>query len=408
MNVLYLHQYFVPPDGSGGTRSFEMARRLVQAGHDVELITSDAFFPSCYDFQTSPSTLWLDGIKLRVLKVDYSNKMSFRRRVLAFLQFAFQATRTLKHVAPPDVIFASSTPLTIALPAVFAKRRFRCPMVFEVRDLWPELPIAVGALRNPVARVAARRLEHWAYDHADHIVALSPGMKEGVVRAGYRPDRISVIPNGCDLELFSSGDAGSFLERHPYLKGGPIVTYAGTLGPINHVRYLVDIAAAMLERTPSVRFLVAGDGREAAGVRARAVDRGVLGRNFWMIPPLPKTRIPDLFAASSIITSLFVDLPAMQANAANKFFDGLAAGRPLMINYSGWQAELIRDREAGLVVPPTQPEQAAAQLEALLEDRPRWERACRAARQLAAERFDRDRLAGQLRGVLETAAHAST
>ena len=197
MKIIYLHQYFNTLEMSGGTRSYEMARRLAAAGHEVHMVTSWRS-----DDGRSPEWFVTDesGIKTHWLPVPYSNHMSYRERISAFFRFAFLAMSKAKELGG-DVIFATSTPLTIAIPAVFASRKKKIPMVFEVRDLWPELPIAMGALRNPVLQWLAHRLERWAYKNAEAVVALSPGMKYGVVNTGYPANRVAVIPNSSDLSL---------------------------------------------------------------------------------------------------------------------------------------------------------------------------------------------------------------
>src|SRR6056297_1681368 len=307
MHILYLHQYFVPPDGDGGTRSLEMGKRLVKAGHEVTLITSSAYFPGSYSFQNTVTEMEIEGIKLRVLKVPYSNNMSFIRRIMSFISFAVRSISETKKCRNIDIIFATSTPLTIAIPAILGKKKHKCPMVFEVRDLWPELPIAIGALKNPLMKWASRWLEKFAYKNSDSIVALSPGMKEGVAKTGYPVEKISVIPNSCDIDLFdvpeSRGEA--FLEKHSELKGEALITYAGTLGIINGVDYLVDIAAAMLDINKNVRFAIFGKGREKEKVLAKAEKMGVLNRNLFIYPPLPKKEMPDLLSATTVATSLF-------------------------------------------------------------------------------------------------------
>ena len=146
MRITYLHQYFNTPDMSGGTRSYEMARRLVARGHEVNMVTSWR----TDDGRKKPFETVEDGIRVQWLPVPYSNAMSYAQRLVAFGRFVVASTRRAAAL-PSDIVFATSTPLTIALPAVYAARRQRVPMVFEVRDLWPELPIAMGALRNPVA-----------------------------------------------------------------------------------------------------------------------------------------------------------------------------------------------------------------------------------------------------------------
>lgn len=399
MKILYLHQYFNTPAMSGGTRSYEMALRLVRAGHEVHIITS------CRDDDHAHRNWWtemVEGIHVHWLNVPYSNKLSYTKRIKAFVHFAWAAARKA-HQIGGHIVFATSTPLTIAFPGVYASKRLKIPMVFEVRDLWPELPVAVGALKNPLIIAMAKWLERFAYRHSSHIVALSPGMAAGVSALGYPVDQISVIPNGADISLFQDiPKAGnSFLAEHPELADGPLVLYAGTLGIINGVSSLVDIAGEMQQIDKTVRFLIVGDGKEFSLIEKKAIDIGVLSENLWILPPRAKKEMPALLAATTVATSLFVDLPEMWNNSANKFFDALAAGKPVMINYQGWQARLLEESGAGIVVPPDSPVRAAKLLHGLLKDEQRMNNAQKAARCLADTRFNRDALAAQLLALLE-------
>src|SRR5690554_339293 len=210
---------------SGGTRSYEMARRMVAAGHEVHMVTS-------IRNNDSNQKSWLStdeaGINVHWYPVPYSNHMSFLQRIKAFFAFAFAAQKKAASLQG-DVVFATSTPLTIALPAVFTARKLKVPMVFEVRDLWPEMPIAMGALKNPLLQWTAKKLEHWAYQNSAAVVALSPGMKEGVVKAGYPANRVAVIPNSSDNLEFrqDSETAKQFRSKRAWLGDRPLLIYAG-------------------------------------------------------------------------------------------------------------------------------------------------------------------------------------
>ncbi|WP_366556750.1 glycosyltransferase family 4 protein [Aquibaculum sediminis] len=399
LRILYLYQYFTTPETYGGTRAYEMGRRLAAQGHDVQVVTS---WPE-EDGRRGWFQTWEAGMRVHWVPIPYSNLLSYQDRMRAFFTFAWQAARKAATM-PADLIFATSTPLTIALPAVYAARRQGIPMVFEVRDLWPELPIAIGALRNPAAISAARWLERFAYRNAEAVVALSPGMHAGIAATGYPADRITVIPNSCDNGFFSKvsrEEARAWLfARHPELQGGPLVGYTGTLGHINAVAYLVEMAALAQSQGSRLRFAVFGEGAEQDMIKALAQEKGVLGRNLWLYPPLPKRDMPYVLGALDLATSLFKNLPEMRHNSANKFFDALAAGRPVLINYGGWQAELLEESGAGLVAPPSKPHFALWQAEELLGAPGRLAAAEEAARTLARERFDRDLLAGQLSDLL--------
>ena len=402
MHVLYLHQHFVSPEQPGGTRSYEMARRLVARGHRVTLLGTIA---RSRGRGPGVEHRVLEGIELRLAAVPYDNAMGPRARMAAFGRYAAWASAQLMRHRP-DVILASSTPLTVALPGLWGRLWHRVPMVFEVRDLWPELPLAIGALRSPVSRTLARGLAWAAYRGAAEVIALSPGMADGVAAWGVPRSRITVIPNGCDREAFAVEPERVAAERWRHFPGlepeQPLVLYAGTLGWMNDVGWLVELAGAVASIDPRIRFAIVGDGAQREAIAARARARGVLERVLWMHPSVPKRQMPGVLAAATVATSLFRPVPAMVHNSANKLFDALAAGRPVAINYGGWQARMLRESGAGLAVPHAV-EPAADALVSLLHDRPRLVAAGEAARRLATERFDRDQQAERLEGVLHRA-----
>jgi glycosyltransferase involved in cell wall biosynthesis len=399
MRIAYLHQYFNTPEMSGGTRSYEMARRLVAAGHEVDLVTARR------DGGDAAVEI-VDGIRVHWLPVAYDNAMGYGRRLAAFAAFALAAARRAATL-DVDVVFATSTPLTIAIPGVWAARRRRVPFVFEVRDLWPGLPIAVGALRNPVAIALARRLERWAYRRADALVALSPGMRDGIVEAGGAAARVTVIPNSADLAHFHPDPVAGrrFRAEQGLPEAALLVTYAGTLGRINGVDWLVHLARELRDAR-DIHFLLVGDGHDVDAVRAAAADDGTLGVTVHLAGRLPKREMAAVLAATDVAVSVFRPLPEMEANSANKVFDALAAGCCVAINYGGWQEALLADSGAGLRL-PREPAAAAAVLRELASDRDRVEAAGRAARALAEAHFDRDdharALEGVLRGVVDEA-----
>jgi glycosyltransferase involved in cell wall biosynthesis len=377
----------------GGTRSYEFARRLVERGHEVHMIAGE---PDGDRARISTES----GIVVHWLPVSYDNSMTYRRRLWAFIGFVCRAAAVagrLRH----DLVFATSTPLTVAIPGAYAALRRRVPMVLEVRDVWPELPIAVGALGSPVSRWAAHRLEAWAYHRAAHVIALSPGMADSI-RRRFADVAVTVVPNSSDRALFAEADRAGVLLRGvtPWLKDRPLVLYAGTLGLVNGVDYLVRMAARLADTDPDVRIVILGDGGMRDEVRGLAAELGVLDQNLFMLGPVAKVEVVAFFGACDLAVSVFVNIPELGDNSPNKVFDAFAAGRPVAVNHGGWIAELIAASGAGLVLPPEDPRGAAAAVAAFVRDRA----ACRAARTaayaLARDRFDRDLLFRDFERVL--------
>jgi glycosyltransferase involved in cell wall biosynthesis len=395
LRILYLHQYFLEPSDGGGTRSWELARRLVRFGHEVAVVTSDLRVD-----RRSWEVERMQGVEIHRIGVRYENALGYRERIASFMRFAAAAGPRAREIGG-DVVFATSTPLTIALPGMYAARALEVPFVFEVRDLWPSVPIALGVLRNPALIAAARALERLTYSEAAQVVALSPGMCEGVLAGGVQPARVTMIPNACDFELFDvDAEVGRrWRAEQEWLGDRPLLLYAGTLGYANGVGWLVELAHELARRDSPAVIAVAGHGRERDQIRDRASELGVLDQNFFLLGSRPKSTIPAMLSASTGALSCFLPLPALHDNSANKFFDALAAGRPTFLNHEGWLADMVRERDCGLVM-SRDPHEAAAMLDAKLGD-PGWlARAGVAARALGRERFDRDVHARELEAVL--------
>ncbi len=399
MRIVYLHQYFVTPAMTGGTRSYEMARRFAAAGHEVHVITSDQ-----HPMRDEPRWRRTQeaGVQVHWVAVPYANQMGNLRRIVAFVRFALFATARAISLRG-DVIFATSTPLTIGIPAVLASLTTRRPFVFEVRDLWPDVPIAIGALRNPIAIAVARMLERLIYRRAAHIVTLAPGMAADIIEKGVPNAKTSVVPNGCDVDVFAEQPESARALRNatPWLGDRPLVLFTGTLGKVNGVDYLARLASEVASRDPEVRFVVIGDGRESENVRREAEKGGILNRTFFMLKAMPKYDLVAWTSAADFTVALFTGPRVVWKDAVqNKFFDSLAAGRPVACNFRGWQSEIAESEDVGIVLSPEDIPSAAQTLLGRLYD-PTWMRMARLrAVHLAQTRFSRDRLANDLLEVL--------
>ena len=350
MKIIYLHQYFNTNDMPGSTRSFELSKRLVENGHKVFLITSKR------DSHQIQKNGWTkeNGIDVYWVPVSYSNKMSFLRRILSFLSFSIKSLKVALSI-DADIIYATSTPLTIAIPAIIYSKIKSKPMVFEVRDLWPELPIAVGALNSSFSKFLAFYLEKLAYKNSKRIIALSNGMKKGIIKKGYPANQITVITNLSNTSVYDridkTMDLGIIIDNYVPQPLDKLVIYTGAFGHVNDVKYLIKVAGELKNINDNIKFIIAGEGVESENISSIAKDLKILDNSVFIIDPLEKSKIPLLYSKSSVVSSLFINLKELWNNSANKFFDGLAAGKPIMINYSGWQRSLLEKHNAGFYVP---------------------------------------------------------
>ena len=381
MNILYLHQYFNTPSMPGSTRSYEFAKRLVARGDTVYMVTTNWQGKSKLSFTKE------SGINVYWAPIPYANKMNFLGRIWAYLGYVW-FTFIIGHKLNYDLIIASSTPLTIAIPALWLKRAKRAKMIFEVRDLWPQLPIAIGALKSPIMIKIAQFLEKKAYAGSEKVIALSIGMYS-VLKEKVPSNKISVVTNLSDRKKFKVSDQKgiNFRKNYPGISNHPLIVYTGVFGRVNGVIYLVEIAKEIQKINPNVRFLLTGDGFEKEKIQIQSIKYNLLNNILFMEKYLPKNEMPDLLSAATITTSFFIDLPEMGHNSANKFFDGLAAGKPIMINYGGWQADLLKESGAGFIIPHNNSFQAAKILNDVLTNDETLNQMKKASRQLSHQ-FD--------------------
>ena len=389
MRIIYIHQYFNTPDMPGSTRSFDLSKRLVENGHKVYMITSkrDEYQKERYGWTKE------DGIDIYWIPVSYSNKMSFLRRIFSFLSFSLKCIKICLSINA-DVIYATSTPLTISIPAIIYSKLKTKPMVFEVRDLWPELPIAIGALKSPFTKFLALWLENISYTNSKKIVALSNGMKEGIISKGYPVNRINVITNLSNTNAYKGLNNNKNFEvkidNYNWDALDKLVIYTGAFGHVNDVSYLINIANILKIKNKRVKFIIAGEGVESNNLNSMASELDVLDKSVFIINPLEKSKIPKLYSRASVVTSLFINIKELWNNSANKFFDGLAAGKPIMINYTGWQRNVLEQNNAGFYVPYNDPPRGAEILNNIISDEKIQKNMSNAAKTLAEKYFSID------------------
>lgn len=350
MRILYIHQYFAFPDEGGGTRSYDLAKSFAKKDYDLVILsaTSDEKLKSRHRW----NIIRRDGIEVQYIYLPYNNGMSYLKRSLVFFKFLwFTSFRTLKIKA--DVILATSTPLTIGIPALIKKWFHKTPYVFEVRDVWPEVVIAIGAVRNKFLQKLLYKLEEVIYKNASIIVPLSVDMKTSIITRypKFLDKSRVVIPNISEINRFQISEGGIDLKEKIGFNPRFSILYAGTFGKVNGIEYVVHLATKTLKIDPKLVYILIGKGAEKEKIIHLAKNRKVLNKNVFIFDPIPKKELPLWYASVSMGSSFVIDIEELWANSANKFFDTLAAGKPILINHEGWQAKKIRLKNIGYVLP---------------------------------------------------------
>ena len=411
MRVLYFHQYFCTPEGNSGIRSYEMARHLVEQGHQVTMVFVES--PRLKSpLEGNPYRKGIrkgsyEGIDLIEFNLAYNNKMSIVSRSLIFIRYSMRSIR-LVFRERFDILFATTTPLTVGIPGIvmklFGKKK---PFVFEVRDLWPELPREMGVIKNKAVLKAMDWLEYLSYNKADACIALSPGIKQGIERRLKKNKPVYLIPNGCDLDLFKPG-------KHPKsifpgcAEEDFISIFIGAHGMANGLDAALD-AAAILKEDPEalhLKIVLIGDGKLKRGLAERKKEEAL--DSVLFLDPVPKKHLLDYLQAADMGLMLLANVPAFYyGTSPNKFFDYISAGLPVLNNYPGWLAGMIEENQLGLVVPPDDARAFAGALKSISTDSGKLQEMSKNARAFAQDEFDRDKLAQAFEKVLTTTIQKS-
>ncbi|HZF15714.1 MAG TPA: glycosyltransferase family 4 protein [Steroidobacteraceae bacterium] len=407
MKLLYLHQHFSTPAGAMGTRSYEFARRLVERGHQVTMVCGS------YDvantgldgpFDAGKRRGFVDGIDVIEIEAPYSNSTAMFRRAIIFCQFAMRST-FVALTSDYDIQFATSTPLTIAVPAIIAKILRRKPFVFEVRDLWPELPRAMGVIRSRLLLWCMNALESCAYRSADACIGLAPGIVEGI-RRKVPKKMIAMIPNGSDVvqdvsHVELTPEIESMLAAR---KGALKCIFSGAHGLANGLDALLDVAGELKRRgNKDIALILVGAGQMKPALIARARSEKL--DHCVFLDPIPKAMLMALQSRVDVGLMILRNVPAFyRGTSPNKFFDYLACGLPVVINYPGWLADVLMRERCGVVAEPDNPSSLADHLEYLARSEIDRRTMGSRSRQLAETRFSHIELSRQFAEFLEGVA----
>jgi len=397
MHILYIHQHFATPKGSTGTRSYEFARRWVKAGHKVTLITGRYDIGGLEPGEGLIQEQTIEGIDVVIVAAKYGQKQSFLARITSFLCFCLFSIYVGLRTKQVDVMYATSTPLTVGIPAMMIKWLRRVPFVFEVRDQWPEIPIEMGIIKNKILIKLLLWLERAIYRQSSAIVALSPGMARGAGSILKREKPIHVIPNSSDTELFRPNVDGSEIRKEKGWLDKLVFLHAGAMGRAQDLNFVIE-AAKKLTDNDTVHFVLVGGGSEKECLGKR-IEQSQL-RNIEILDPVPKAQLPHVFAACDVSIVIFANYPILEHNSANKFFDSLAAGKPILLNYSGWQRKILEENNAGFGCDLCNLDEFVEKVLYLNSHKDELLEMGRNARRVAVEKFNRDKLAQKALEVL--------
>ena len=404
MLTILIHQAFVSKDEPGGTRHYELGRRLVEQGQEFTVVASDVSYQTGKRIVQKTQLMTEtneDGIRvLRAFTYSALHK-SYFSRVISFLSFMMTSVLVGARAGRPDVIMGTTPPIFQAVSAWLLSLLRRRPFLLEVRDLWPEFAIDIGLLKNPVLIRVARWLENFLYAHADHLLVNSPAYRDYLIHKGIPARKISFIPNGVDPGMFEPARRAEQFRQKLMLDGKFVATYAGAIGMANDLEVLIEAAEYLKERH-DIHILIVGDGKERKRLEAETRRRELT--NLTFAGSYPKSQMEEVLAASDACIAILRNIPMFTTTYPNKVFDYMAAGRPTVLAIDGVIRDVVEAARGGVFVQPGNP-QLLAEAIARLADNPEDARNMGLnARYYVAEHFNRDDHAAQLANLIARVA----
>jgi len=353
MHVLIFNQFFTTNDVPGSGRAYELGRGLLNQGDSVTYVTGDSIYFT--GKKTGGRRLFwsgekVDGIEVIRVTIPFRGSWRIPLRILGFLWFIPFGFLAALRVRSPDIVVASSTPLTIGLPGYMLSRLRGIPFVFELRDLWPDAAVAFDIVRSRPLLWAAYRLESFLYRKARTIIALTEGIRQEVIAKGIPASKVSVITNAANLELFRpEGPRADLCAKADVPHDSLVCIYNGSLVWTAALGLIIEAAAQLRERR-DIHFVFLGTGPHKDHLAAEVARRKLQSVHF--LDPVPKSQVPAFLRAADLGVQFVEPCSLSHVFLPNKFFDYLACGCPILLNFDGEGRQYLESSNAGIYVPP--------------------------------------------------------
>jgi glycosyltransferase involved in cell wall biosynthesis len=389
VKVVLLHQHFNVPQKGGAIRSYYLAKALVDKGIETVVITGHN--EKAYKKEN------VEGIEVYYLPVPYDNKFGFIARSFSFLKYNWKAIRAVGKIKNIDYCYAISVPLTIGLAAIWIKKIHKIPFIFEVGDLWPDAPIQLGFIQNYFFCQFLFSLEKKIYRSAESIVALSPTIQSAIEEkmdssshprsVSAQTESIHLLPNMADCDFYKPETKSEVLEEKFKVKDKFVVSYIGAVGVANGLDYFLECANAARKAELPIRFLLCGEGALRERLITNTRQMGL--QNLTFIDFQNREGVKEVMNVTDAAFICYKNVSILETGSPNKFFDGLAAGKLIIVNFGGWIKKEIEEARCGIFVDPQHPTDFIKKISPFLSNENELKNYQAASRQLAERKYSR-------------------
>ncbi len=395
IRILYLSQYFPPEMGAPSARVFELSRRWVENGASVTVLTGFPHHPTGvipkeyqgYKFFQEEK----DGINVVRTYVFAAPNQGFLKRIISYMSFMFSSIiQGTSKVGRQDIIIATSPQFFVGIAGYVISRLKRIPFIFEVRDLWPESIVQLGLIKNKFIIRLLQWIELMLYKKSVHIVGVADSTVNVLAERGIEEEKISIIKNGVDLDLFRNSGRQDELKNQHNLAGKFVISYIGTHG-LSHALDKVLETAYLLKDQEDLVFLLVGEGAEKKNLLMQAKKMQL--RNVRFQDQIDKSDLPCFYELSDVVLVTLKALPLFKQVIPSKIFEIMGMSRPIIISVDGEARKLVTEAEAGIFAEPENVNDLKERITELYNDPDLRNELGVNGRNYAAENFCRNKLA---------------
>ncbi len=356
MRILIFEQRYTNSKEAGFARFSLFSRYWTQEGHEVYVVSGMINYilsrkPEEYRGKLFVKQKERQGLTVyRVWESDIGY-FTFVGRLCSYFSFLFSAFIAGLLLPKPDVVIASSPPIFVGFLGYVISRLRRAVFIFEARDIWPDVAIRLGLLKNKILIKMSYALERFIYKNADFVVTNSPGIKEFLIEnKSISSSKIGVAPNPVDLDLFKHPPSKNEARKEFSLPEDKFIfVYSGAMAAVYDFDLLLEVAKE-LNNLP-LYFVLAGGGRQKNKLAEKV--RSEKMKNVLITEPVPKEKLPALLAAADVGIAVLSDMPLLKYVYATKIFDYMAAGKPIVLAMDGVSRELVCEKACcGICVEP--------------------------------------------------------
>lgn len=409
MHILFLSHYFPPEVNAPASRTFEHCRQWVRDGHRVTVVTCAPNHPRGTVYPGYRNAVFTreetDGITVVRVWTYVTANEGFLKRTLNYVSYMFAAILISPWLPKVDVVISTSPQFFNGLAGYVVSRIKRAPWALEIRDLWPESILAVGAITNRTIIRLLESLELFAYHHADHIITVTDAFQRFIQGKGIPPEKITIIKNGADLSLYRPINGQNPLIASLGIQNKFVAAYFGTHGMAHHLETIL-YAAQRLQKHPDILLLLAGDGAERQRLLSLKDELGLT--NVMMLEQQPKDQMPWLWGLSSVSLILLKKSDLFKTVIPSKIFESMAMEKPVILGVEGESAEIIRAAHAGYCIEPENAEELATRLLELHKDHAHCRELGQNGRKHVLEHYDRVTLAKRFEDLLSSLCSSPT